>query len=827
MLFGQISSMRPLRAAWARRQSRALAAGLVCAGVAVSAGAGASPASAGTAAAASRPAGLKQLAYRGYTFEIPTSWAVIREAQHPDSCVRFDEHVVYLGSPGSNQSCPSWLFGTTEALVIEPGPASAARTSVENPISREITVTAPRISITATFDANPNVLYKVLSAAGLPAPQIQPPNPALLDVAEGKTAPVITSAALAAEEAASTAPSGRPAPSGETSSPVPPSPAPSAPAPSAPAPSGPAPSGAAASGSAQPDSASAGLTPAAAVAVPSPALPARVANFHGVGFDSCAAPSSAAMAAWKKNSPYGAVGIYIGGSDRACDQGNLTADWVRREAAAGWRFFPMYAGPQAAFGELKTPARQGTRAAADAVAQAQKLGFGPRTPLYYDMESYPAKTTGVALKFLSAWTTALHRMGYLSGVYSSSSSGVADLAQQYSKKRYVMPDTIFDALWNGSANVRDNVYGGKSWPFNHRMHQFSGNDTQTFGGFKIDVDKDFLDIGLPMPGGTIAPAPAVESSSVFYEGSDHHLWRKPRGPHGTWGAAIDMGGELSSAPSVVTVGTSTTEVFYRGRTGDLWMVKRTSSGWQRGTDISLMGELGTGPQAVAQSNGVIDVFWKGSHDDHLWHGQYDPGRGWSGPQRLGGDLAGAPAPVANISGGVQVFWEGAGPARALWHVSRPLGRGWTKPASLGMGPLGGAPRATSLPSGAAEVVWRGSTAPHHVWSAFLAPGDRPAGPRDLGGSVSGTPWPEAAQGTARVFYRGTDGAMWQLTYRTDGRWHPPARLALGQLGAAPFSAGGTGGGPFEVFWRGTGGGLWAATDAGSWTGPQRLGGHIR
>ncbi|MDQ2875689.1 MAG: hypothetical protein M3Y33_13215, partial [Actinomycetota bacterium] len=134
---------------------------------------------------------------------------------------------------------------------------------------------------------------------------------------------------------------------------------------------------------------------------------------------------------------------------------------------------------------------------------------------------------------------------------------------------------------------------------------------------------------------------------------------------------------------------------------------------------------------------------------------------------------------------------------------------------------------TALPSGAVQVVWRGSTAPHHIWSAFLTPGRRAAGPRDLGGSVSGSPWPEAAQGTARVFFRGTDGRMWQLTYRTDGRWHPPARLALGQLGAAPFSAGGTGSGPFEVFWRGTGGALWAASDAGSWTGPQRLGGHIR
>jgi hypothetical protein len=808
MLFAKISSMHAFRAAWTQRQARALVAGLMLAGTGVAAGAGLDPAS----AAAVSPAGMRQLKYQGYTFEVPASWAVIRESQHPDSCVRFDEHVIYLGTPGTNQSCPSWLTGTTEALVIEPGPASARRTSVENPVSRQISVTAPRISITATFDADPTTIYTVLAGAGLPAPLIEPPNPAILDIAEGKTAADVTSADEAAALAAGSAPASS-------------VPAGSAPASSVPA--SPAAAVSAAPATSAPSAASAGLVPAASVPVISPELPSRIANFHGLGFDSCAAPSSTAMAAWKKNSPYGAVGIYIGGSDRACDQANLTAAWVRREASAGWRFFPMYVGPQASFGELKNPASQGTKAAADAVQQAQKLGFGPRTPVYYDMESYPAKKTGVALTFLSNWTRALHRLGYRSGVYSSSSSGVVDLARQYSKKRYVMPDTIFDALWNGSRNVRDKVYGGKAWPFNHRMHQYSGNDTQKFGGFKISIDKDYLDIGLAIPGGTIQPAPAVESSSVFYQAPDHHLWRKPRQAHSSWGPAVDMGGELSSAPSVVTVGASTTDVFYRGRSGDLWVVKRTSSGWQRGTDISLMGDLGSAPQAVAQPNGVIDVFWKGSHDDHLWHGQYDPGRGWSGPQRLGGNLASGPAPVENSSGGIQVFWEGTGRARALWHVSRPLGGSWSKPASLGMGPLGGTPRATALPNGAAQVVWRGSTAPHHIWSAYLVPGARAAGPRDLGGSVSGTPWPEAAQGTARVFYRGTDGRMWQLTYRKDGRWHPPARLALGKLGAAPFSASGTGSGPFEVFWRGTGGALWTASDAGTWTGAQRLGGHIR
>ena len=773
--------MRALQLAWTARRARALVAGLVLAGLAVSAGGG--------RAAASTAGGLKQVLYEGYTFDVPQAWPVIDESLHPRTCVRFDAHVVYLGGPGADQSCPSWLFGTTEAVLIEPGPASAKRTSVENPVSREITVTAPRVRITATFDTNPNVIYAMLARATLPAPQIELPNPAILDAAEGRPAPAAGGP-------------GRPAMLASGAHQI-----------------------ATRAGTAGP-SAAAGAGSDAAIRTRLPELPATVASYHGLGFDSCSAPSPATMRAWWRDSPYGAVGIYIGGSDRACDQQNLTAAWLRREASAGWRFFPMYAGPQAAFGELQSAFSQGIRAAADAVVQAQKLGFGPRTPIYYDMEAYPAKDTGVALRFMSAWTTALHRLGYMSGIYSSSRSGIIDLARQYSGHRYAMPDVIYDALWNGSKNVSDSVYGSKSWPVSHRLHQFSGNDTQTFGGATIDVDEDYIDVRLPNPGGTMQASQAVESSSVFYEGSDHRLWCKPRAGGG-WGPAVDMGGDLSSPPSVVAVGSKTLDVFYRGSNGELWLVKHTSGGWQKGRQIALMGDLGSGPQAVAQPNGVIDVFWKGSHDDHLWHGQYSPARGWSGPQRLGGDLMGAPAPVENRYGGVQVFWEGKGKNRSLWRVVRRLGSSWSRPASVGMGPLGGAPHATALPSGAIDVVWRGSTTPHHVWSAFLAPGHRAQGPRDLGGSVSGAPWPAAAQSTARVFFRGTDGKLWQLTYRSSGRWHSPARLRMGRLGGAPFAAAGMGGGPFEVFWRGVRGGLWAASDSGrKWTGPQGLGGRI-
>ena len=753
-----------------RRQVPAVVAGLLAGGLV--AGPGAGPAVAGP------PAGLRQVLYQGYTFDVPASWPVIDEALHPRTCVRFDQHAVYLGGPGPDQACPSWLFGTTEAVVIQTGPASARHSATENPVSRQITATAPRIRISATFDRDPNVIYTMLARADLPAPQIVLPNPALLDAAEVRPAASLGRAAVLAATARRMTRQ---------------------------------------------------ATPAFIKAIPVrlPTLPAAVANFRGLGFDSCAAPSAGYMRQWRRHSPYRAVGIYIGGSDRACDQSNLTAGWVRSEAAAGWKFFPMYAGPQAAFGELSNPAAQGARAAADAVAQAQRLGFGPRTPIYYDMEAYPAKDTGAALRFLSSWTAALHRLNYLSGVYSSSRSGIIDLSRQYGRGAYVMPDAVYDALWNGSRNVADSVYGRQAWPLSHRLHQFSGNDTQTYGGATIDVDEDYMDIGLAVPGGTMEGSQAAESSAVFYEGADHHLWRQERGRRGRWQPAVDMGGDLSGQPTVVAVGGSVLDVLYRGRTGYLWLARRVNGRWQPARQIALMGHLGSVPRAVAQPNGVIDVFWKGSADDHLWHGQYTPGRGWSGPQRLGGQLSGPPAPVESRYGVVQVFWEGPGPGRTLWRVTRRLGQGWTRPASLGMGPMGGAPHATALPSGAIDVVWRGSTSPHHVWSAFLSPGHRARVPHDLGGVISGAPWPAAAAGSARVFFRGRRGGLWEVTYSSGGHWHVPAPVPAGRLGSEPFAAAGMGSGPFEVFWKGVHGGLWAASTSGArWQVPQSLGGHL-
>jgi Domain of unknown function (DUF1906) len=730
-------------------------------------------------AAAGAPRGkprVKPVSYLGYRFEVPRSWPVVRLSAERRRCVRFDEHVVYLGVPGANQNCPSWLIGTTEAVLIWPGRAVAARSSVEDPTARVINVTDRRLRLTATFDTDPTLIYRILASAGLPAPVIRVPSPARL--ARSARSPDLGSAASSVL-----------------------------------------------AGGGRRDRR--GRPPRAAY----PELPTAVTNYHGLGFDSCGAPSAGYMRAWRRSSRYRAIGIYIGGSDRACEQLNLTASWVRNEALAGWHFFPLYVGPQAAYGQLSqsAAARQGKSAAADAAVQAERLGFGPRTPIYYDMEAYPPSVRTAALRFISAWTKELHRLDFVSGVYSSSSSGIADLAAQYRRHTYRVPDVIDDALWNGEANTADPVFRRGEWQPYRRLHQYSGNVQQTFGGATIDIDQDYLDVLLPAPGGTDQASPAVTrpdgTIDVFYRGADNRLWREVRWAGSGWRRPVNMHRALSSTPSAVCVGYNVLDVFYRGPRGDLWeLSQRAGHGWGRPRKLAMMGVIGSAPRAVAQPNGVIDVFWRGSADDHLWHGEYNPGRGWTGPQSLRGSLESYPSPVESSPGRTTVFWEGTD--HQLWHVTRYLGGHWSRPVKLGMGPLGGSVHATAQPKGTIQVVWRG-TAPHQVWGAARSRTGRWSGPRPLGGRIHGTPWPATVYGGVRVFWRGPHSQM-VMSLRRARHWVIPVRLGPWRLRAAPFAAVGPPGGPLDAFWKGKGGHLWwaALKPDGRWTPPRSLGGRL-
>ena len=69
-------------------------------------------------------------------------------------------------------------------------------------------------------------------------------------------------------------------------------------------------------------------------------LAGQTIAFVGQGFDKCEIPTLGQLEVWANSSPYGAVNLYIGGSNRACANGALSAEYVAQLAQKGWKFIP-------------------------------------------------------------------------------------------------------------------------------------------------------------------------------------------------------------------------------------------------------------------------------------------------------------------------------------------------------------------------------------------------------------------------------------------------------------------------------------------------------
>jgi hypothetical protein len=217
------------------------------------------------------------------------------------------------------------------------------------------------------------------------------------------------------------------------------------------------------------------------------------------GFDTCTAPATSTMRAWRSH--YAAAGVYIGGANAACAGGNLTAGWVKSVAGMGWNLLPTYVGPQApcwsaGSGVLinsGSAAAQGASVAADAVSDARSLGLPSGSPIYYDMEGYGQNSscTSAVLRFLGAWDRQVQAAGYVTGVYSSQASGIVDMQSGAVKKTpgFTPPQAIWIAWWNNVASLSD---GTLTWPLTARAKQYSGNVNQTIGGITLNIDQDFV-----------------------------------------------------------------------------------------------------------------------------------------------------------------------------------------------------------------------------------------------------------------------------------------------------------------------------------------------
>jgi hypothetical protein len=226
---------------------------------------------------------------------------------------------------------------------------------------------------------------------------------------------------------------------------------------------------------------------------------------RGLGIDTCTVPSAATMSDWLA-SPYRVISTYLGGANWACTYGDFTDSWVGQVAAEGWQFIPIWVGPQASCTQLtnttvidpSNAAAQGQAEAASAVAAAQEFGYGRGTPIYYDMESYDNSNTACSqatLTFLGAWTAGLHSAGYLSGVYSSAATGIADLAKQYTNSAYQSPDDVWFADWNDNPVLTNPYAPAADWQ-GAILHQYYGSHDETWGGATLNLDSDVIDAAV-------------------------------------------------------------------------------------------------------------------------------------------------------------------------------------------------------------------------------------------------------------------------------------------------------------------------------------------
>ncbi len=231
---------------------------------------------------------------------------------------------------------------------------------------------------------------------------------------------------------------------------------------------------------------------------------------QGHGFDTCAAPDLSTMGRWVQASPYRTIGIYIGGSSRACAQRNLNSTWIHQTAEQGWHFIPIWVGPQAACSGFRsrhsmdpaTAYNQGKHEARQAVAAAQNLGLtdadGTGTIIYYDMENFD--TTNGACRtavrsFLSGWVAEIHAQQNQAGIYGSA---CASAASDWAGMDHP-PDSAWLAAWHryrydpsvsvfGVPCVADSL-----WANHQRIRQYTGGHTETWGGIPINIDANRLD----------------------------------------------------------------------------------------------------------------------------------------------------------------------------------------------------------------------------------------------------------------------------------------------------------------------------------------------
>ena len=270
---------------------------------------------------------------------------------------------------------------------------------------------------------------------------------------------------------------------------------------------------------------------------PAPAAPTSVGgsdDYTGLGFDACTAPSSRTMAAWAA-SPYRAIGVYIGGLNRACSQPNLTSSLGLRTGRRGLAPDPHLRRPAVADQRLhqlrqaqpQLGDRAGAEAASDAVADAQSIGMGPGSPIYYDMETYTrtSSATAATLTFLAAWTDAAARARLRLRRLQLQRLGHRRPRRADRRAPTRCPTTSGIANWNGAKNTLDPYVPATAWVRTSASTSTAAATTRPTAATTINIDNNYVEGATVGGHGTAAPVlPPLTVKNVRTGGGTVRVW---------------------------------------------------------------------------------------------------------------------------------------------------------------------------------------------------------------------------------------------------------------------------------------------------------------
>ena len=78
-----------------------------------------------------------------------------------------------------------------------------------------------------------------------------------------------------------------------------------------------------------------------------------------------------------------------------------------------------------------------------------------------------------------------------------------------------MPDQIWIADWNGKANTTSSYIRSDGWQPYSRVKQYQGGHTETWGGVRINIDRNYLNLRTPKLPGSEARAVADPTSPRY------------------------------------------------------------------------------------------------------------------------------------------------------------------------------------------------------------------------------------------------------------------------------------------------------------------------